>query len=504
VVVVLVAAAVVVAVVRSGSQGSSAAPAAALPAPAYPVSYVVKPCPPALIEQIAVPGLECGTLTVPEDRSKPSGRSVRLDAVRVPAREEATGDPVFDFGAENLLTSPARDRGEEIQLARRGANDMLSSDPMLTCPEFAGIAPETLTKPLDDPELQGRSTTAIRACFDRWTASGVDLNQYNYLAEGDDMADLIRALHFTHVHLVSGYVGTIGALEVMRQLPGVVRTLTLQEPVAPGQSGYTNPVKYLSDAFNNYITLCQADPACAATFHDLAGEYRRSHDAAASAPQLVQGDDGNGHVHDVLLDADRVTQALADALNRRETYPLIAAVLDAPVGNPVAATAIASRVIDANVPLLIPDFTWGVMLSEQCSYDAHTVDETGSALARQAVPQFSKLDDQSLQADCSAWPVHEIDEIAYATPSSTVPTLIVAPTLLPGSDPQWSDIFRRGLSNATVLTFSTLDGAILANGDPPCLAAIRRAFLADPTKAIDTQGCESETPPIRFLASLGG
>jgi hypothetical protein len=100
--------------------------------------------------------------------------------------------------------------------------------------------------------------------------------------------------------------------------------------------------------------------------------------------------------------------------------------------------------------------------------------------------------------------VHEIDEIAYATPSSTVPTLIVAPTLLPGSDPQWSDIFRRGLSNATVLTFSTLDGAILANGDPPCLAAIRRAFLADPTKAIDTQGCESETPPIRFLASLGG
>ena len=54
------------------------------------MNYVVKPCSSAVAESIAVPGLECGTLTVPEDRSKPNGRSIHLDAVRVPARGQPT------------------------------------------------------------------------------------------------------------------------------------------------------------------------------------------------------------------------------------------------------------------------------------------------------------------------------------------------------------------------------------------------------------------------------
>jgi hypothetical protein len=58
VVVVLSAAAVVVAVVRTGSVGSSGVPAAALRAPAYPVSYVVKPCSDAIVHDISVLGLE--------------------------------------------------------------------------------------------------------------------------------------------------------------------------------------------------------------------------------------------------------------------------------------------------------------------------------------------------------------------------------------------------------------------------------------------------------------
>jgi len=170
----------------------------------------------------------------------------------------------------------------------------------------------------------------------------------------------------------------------------------------------------------------------------------------------------------------------------------------------VAATAVAGRVIDANVPLLLPEYSWGGALSEQCSYEAHTVDQTSSALTRQAIPQFAKADDQTLLQLCAAWPVRQIDDIALDAPSSTVPTLIVTPTLLPGADPQWTDIFRRGFPNATVLTFATLDGGILSKGDPACLAAIRRAFLADPTKSIDNAACEAQTPPIHFLASLGG
>jgi class 3 adenylate cyclase len=471
---------------------------------AYPVSYVAKACSPSILRQITVPGLVCGTLTVPEDRSKPHGRVVRLDVVRAPAREAPTGDPVFDFGADTLTTSPARDHSEEIQLAERGTNYALQSDPALTCAEYAKIAPGALTKPAGDLTEQHRDMTAIHACFDRWTRAGIDPNQYNYFVEGRDMADLIRALHFTHVHLVSGYVATIGALEVVRELPGVVESLTLQTPIAPGQSSNTDPPKYLSDAFNNYISLCQADSACKTNFPDLQTDFLRDRAQAARSPRLVQGNDGNGHAHAVLLDGDRMTQALFWALSYRPAYPLIAAALAAPPGNAAVDTAIARSVISGNAPLLEPDYPWGAVLSEKCAYEAHTVDPTGSALARETLPQFATSVDDSLQWECASWPVHEIDQTAFNDPSTTVPTLIVVPFMGSGGDPGWTDIFERGLPNATVLTFSTLDGAILQASDPACFAAIRRAFLADPNKPINGTSCERQSPPIQFLASLGG
>jgi hypothetical protein len=103
--------------------------------------------------------------------------------------------------------------------------------------------------------------------------------------------------------------------------------------------------------------------------------------------------------------------------------------------------------------------------------------------------------------------VREIDSVAFDDPSTTVPTLIVTPTLLPSADSQWADIFRRGLPNATVLSFPTLDGNVLGAGDPPCLATLRRTFLADPTQPLaerSVTACEADSPKITFLASLGG
>jgi class 3 adenylate cyclase len=83
----------------------------------YPVSYATKPC--ARDELRQVPGLVCGTLTVPEDRARPSGRVVKLDVRRAPARGGVHGVPTVDFGADDLATSPARDSGEEIQMSER-------------------------------------------------------------------------------------------------------------------------------------------------------------------------------------------------------------------------------------------------------------------------------------------------------------------------------------------------------------------------------------------------
>jgi class 3 adenylate cyclase len=498
----LVAVAAVAIALAVGHDHGSSASSPGTGNPHYKITYAPASCPPS--EAQSVPGLQCGTLTVPEDRSKPNGNVVTLSVYRAPPRDKGTGDPVLDFGADNLATSPARDHAEEIQVAQRGWSGPLAAKPALTCPEYSQVAADGLTKPADDPAEQRREAAALRSCHDRWVRAGVDLDQYNYLAVGDDMADLVRALHLDHVNLVSGYVATLSALEVIHDLPGVVRTLTLQEPVAPGESAFTNPTKFLSDAFNNYVSLCRSDDACRNSFPDLSARYRHDFEVYSRAPRVVEGDDGQGHHHAVLIDGARVAMALQNALSRRATYPLIAAVVAATERSGAVDSAIGGTALDVNGDPLQPDFAWGAALSGQCSYERHTIDDTGSAISRQTLPEFSGADTGYLQWACRAWAVREIGSSAFDDPSTTVPTMIVVPKLLPLADPGWADIFRRGLPNATVLTFATLDGDILGAGDPPCLAALRRAFLADPAKPLAVTSCERQSPPIQFLASLGG
>jgi class 3 adenylate cyclase len=488
----------------TSKSGSSVAGAAGAPT-AYPTSYTGnQKCPRELAARIS--GLTCGVLTVPEDRSKRHSPVVELDVYRAPAREEVEGDPVLDFGADDLVNSPARDHHEEIQLAQRGWGGTPRSDPALDCPEYTRIAPDALAKPSSDPAERERDAQALRHCHDRWTDSGVDLSQYNYVAMGDDMVDLIRALHLPRVHLVSGYVATISATQTIRRLPGVVESLTLQEPVEPGESAYTDPTRYLSVALNNYVALCHADRGCRQSFPDLPGDFRRAYETYRAQPRMVMGDDGDGHRHAVWLDAGRTTRALQDALSNRDTYPFLAAVIAAKERTGAIDTAAADRVVHAAANLFDQKYAWGAVLSNLCSYDVHTVDRVGSAVSRRTIPELSGIDDGWIQWVCETWPVREIDDVAYDDVATSVPTLIVVPSLQPGTDPRWADTLRRGLPHATIATFPTLDGNVLASNEPACLADLRRAFIAEPNRSLaaETASCERKSPRIDFVASLGG
>jgi hypothetical protein len=353
-----------------------------------------------------------------------------------------------------------------------------------------------------DPQTVKLGSEALATCHKRWTDAGVDLDAYNYLNVGRDMADLVRTLHLRHVNVVSGYVATIAALEVIRELPQQIRTLTLQTPVAPGRSAATDPTQELASAFNRYAALCRADTGCHATFPDLPADLKRDYDTYREHPRVVQGDDGQGHKADVLLDGPRVGFAIAGALASRDTHPVLAAGIAAPDRSGVIDQLTAGRVINALGEQLNPDFPWGAMLAESCAYDIRTIDQ-GRELSDRTLPDLSGVDDRFLEWACRAFPVRKIDDAAFDEPSTNVPTLIVDGLLTPGADPSWTLEFRRGLPNVTVIDFPTLAAAILSDNEPPCLGQLRRTFLTDPTKPLDAAGCARQSPPIHFVASIG-
>jgi hypothetical protein len=449
-------------------------------------------CDPNLASQI--PGLTCGRLIVPENRDRPNGRTVSIAVTRAPARNGAHGDPVLDFGADDLATSPARDYADEIQLQGRGNG--------LTCPEYEKVGAADLTLPSNDPGARARERAAIHACYERWRKRGVDLNQYNAIVGGDDMVDLIRALHLQRVNIVSGYIASIAALEVIRQLPNTVRTLTLQEPVAPGSSAWSDPTAELAGAFNSYVALCDADPACKASFPDLAAAARHTFDVYGRAPRLVRGDDGQGHTHEVLIDGARGDQALAATLGNRHTYTVLAAGIAAPNRSGIVDSLTAGQVVAFNVPLLDPTNAWGSTLSESCSYDRYTI-SAGHALSSRTLPTFNGLDNGFLDWACKAWPVKKAPDRAFDNPSSTVPTLILNPGFGGLFDPAWINDFQAGLPNTTVATFPTIDVNVLRDNVPSCIGNLRQAFLTTPTRPLDVATCEHQSPKIHFVAALG-
>jgi class 3 adenylate cyclase len=466
----------------------------------YPVSYASKACPPDLASQIA--GLTCATLTVPEDRSKPHGRTVKLDVFHAPARGHSSTGPTVDFGADDLASSPARDHGDEYVLAQRGyaAHDTPSSVPALRCPEYSRIAGDALTKPSGDKSEVQREVDAFHRCYERLTAGGSDLNQYNYLTAGDDMVDLIRKLHLQHVNIVSGYVATISAFQVIRTLPEVVRSLTLQEPVPAGRSMYTDPTRYLANAFEKYVELCHADPGCKASYPNLATDLRRDYNLYRTHPRVVHGDDGNGHKHDVLIDGPRVAEAVSGALFDSNDLAVLAAGIAAYPRTPAIDELTAGRIDFYNALELDPTFAWGASMANNCSYDQYTIDPS-HVLSSNATPDLSGVDNNLLQRLCSGWPVHKLPNIAFDDQTSNVPTLIVTGALAPATDQDWADQFQSKLPNATVATFPTLSALVLNANNPECLAGLRRQFLDQPDATLNAESCTRYSPSIAFAAA---
>jgi hypothetical protein len=498
---VVIVAGVVIAT-RSNNHSSTAASAPRLPT-SYHVSYTSSPCPPEAANRIR--GLTCATLTVPENRKKPAGPVVKLNVYRAPARGKATSDPVLDFGADDLASSPARANRDEILLAQRGyggGGEFPSSDPALGCPEYSRIAGDALAKPAGDEAEKEREVAAFRGCYKRLTRSGIDPSQYNYLAMGDDMVDLIRALHLKHVNLVSGYVATISALEVTRVMPDVVRSITLQEAVPGGRSASTDPTRYLSNAFNSYVALCRADQACRASFPDLAGDLRRDYDTYRTHPRVVPGDDGNGHKHEVLIDGPRVAQAIAGALFDTSDYPLLAAGIHAPDRTAAIDSLVAGRIMVYNAFNVDSHTSWGASLSNECSYDKYTVD-AGHSLSSSTSPELSGVDDGFLTTMCQAWPVRKLPDIAFDDPNTSTPIFDVSGGLAPGNDQAWPNAFESSLPNATVATLPTLGAQVLNTNNPRCLADLRRQFLDDPNSRLAVDACVAQSPPIKFATSTG-
>jgi pimeloyl-ACP methyl ester carboxylesterase len=199
----------------------------------------------------------CGTLTVPENRAVPGGRTISLRVVvrRGPGSPHRA-DPVFYLagGPGDSATDAASRFPFQIYWER----DLVLVDQRGTGGSHQLACPELTDAPA--VEAIGR----LLACLGRLRA---DPAQYGTVAAMQDVEAVRAALGYRRINLLGISYGTVAAQIYLRLFPGRVRSVVLDSGMILGTSLSQTP-QWVQRALDLVAARCKADRVCARRFPD--------------------------------------------------------------------------------------------------------------------------------------------------------------------------------------------------------------------------------------------
>ena len=224
--------------------------------------------------------VDCGYLTVPEDRSQPDGPTIRLHvAIFRSHSDNPAPDPIVYLeggpGGQaleaaslvfNRRFAPFLADRDLIMFDQRGVG---YSEPALDCQELIDLTYETLAQDLSPEEILALSTEAIRSCRDRLVSEGVNLAAYNSAESAADLNDLRLALGYEEWNLYGISYGTRLALTTMRDYPQGIRSVILDSTYPLPVSINTETPANFDRALNVFFGGCATDPAGSEAYPDL-------------------------------------------------------------------------------------------------------------------------------------------------------------------------------------------------------------------------------------------
>ena len=150
------------------------------------------------------PEVRCGYLTVPENRSEPDGRQIRIFVMRAPATsDDPKPDPLVmlaggpggggSFEIAGKIAAGLNTEREVIFVDQRGTH---LADPLLSCPESEQAINDAISIPFLSAEATAADVAAIESCVSRLSDAGIDRAAYSTAENAADIADLRVALGF--------------------------------------------------------------------------------------------------------------------------------------------------------------------------------------------------------------------------------------------------------------------------------------------------------------------
>ncbi|MFF2502753.1 alpha/beta fold hydrolase [Streptomyces sp. NPDC058067] len=454
----------------------------------------------------------CGTLTVPEKRSRHhhhKTRKITLGVAVIPAvQRRHASDPIVW-----LAGGPGDDSVSEIPMAVAGGlnrdRDVIfmsqrgtySADPQLTCPNVDKFNARALGLVFGAPPTGRLHVQATRKCRDSLVRRGADLSAYNGIESSADYDGLRRALGIKQWNVFGISYGTDLALQYMRLHPKGIRSVGIDGVLPPSLAGGAVTWKAAREGFDGIFKACAQQTACNTRYPHLKTTFERLVSELEARPVTTTVTvPGRPEAVQVVLDGGLLVNWLTFASHLAAGVPR--SIDELAHGNPqrIAQQWAGGKLSPQAVGRVSHGLSFGVFCREWTPFEsAADVLRAG----RHLFPTFprSVLVNAPLlswlHADCRAWDVPAAPRSIRSVTRSDIPTLALSGGFDSQTAPSSGAYAARTLSRSTAVTVPYVAHVVFA--DSKCAQKITRSFFNHPT-APDRSCLAGLRPPTFEIA----
>jgi len=434
---------------------------------------------------------QCGTLQVPEDRTKPEGRKIDIFAAILPANTVTPKDDplVILAGGPGQAASTLAPFAARLAELRRTRDVVLvdqrgtgRSSP-LTCAAF---------KPSESEAFETDPRPRARECLAELIGRDVDPAQYTTGAWIADLEAMREALGYPRWNLWGGSYGTRVAQEYLRLHPQRVRTVTLDGVAPPGMIISLDVWRTREAALDAIARACAdsrpcraAHPDVRATLHDI----ERSLGSAGREIDLV--DPRTGTARRAHITFDVVLGALQPLTYAPETATLLPELLALAARGEYAPLFAANPAMSGRD---VDQINAALHFSVTCAEDVPRIQPGAEQKVLEGLPT-RRLAEQTL-AVCEFWPRGTVAPDFAQPVKSAVPALIFSGGMDPVTPPANGEAVAKGLPNGRHIVAPGYGHIVSVHACAPRLIA---SFVEEARSDRLSQACvdhfEKSVPP---------
>ncbi|MGW7141912.1 alpha/beta fold hydrolase [Streptomyces xanthophaeus] len=464
------------------------------------------PCPktPEPVEELE--GARCGTLTVPENRAKPGGRTIELGVAIVPALADnpkpdpivwLAGGPGDDAVGEAKMAIDGglnRDR-DVVFMSQRGT---YSADPELLCPNIDEFNGKVVGLVYDAPSTERQHVEATKACREKLAARGIDLGAYNDIESAADYEDLRAALGVDRWNLYGISYGTHLALAYMRLHPEGLRSVAVDGILPPSRAGSASTWSSFRQGVDGLFKACADQPACNERYPNLSATFEKLvSDLEAKPVTTTVTLPGSDKPVKVVLDGGTLVNWLTSATHTAEDVPRFIDALANGDPKPIAQQWAGWRLNPKGIGVVSHGLAYGIFCSEWTPYEDEDAALQGG---RKEFPSFPRSVQAqaplltSLHPDCAAWNIPAAPRSIRDVTTSDIPTLALSGAFDAQTGADNGPYVARTLSKAKVVTIPYEPHVVFATSK--CAQEITASFFDAPEAPKTT--CLKDLEPPEF------